>query len=150
MLQTSAPANAYLRTQVQSSTPLERVVMLYDAALRALDGAREAMTKHDLLARRAAISRARSRSSTELQNTLDLERGGKIAADLDRLYDYVLTRILDAQTTQQPQGLDDARRVLEPLREAWQAIAASPRRRPADRDASAADNSMTRRTTSSA
>ena len=124
MLQTSAPANAYLRTQVQSSTPLERVVMLYDAAIRALDGAREAMTQHDLLARRAAISRLIA-IVTELQNTLDLERGGKIAADLDRLYDYVLTRILDAQTTQQPQGLDEARRVLEPLRDAWQAIAAS-------------------------
>ena len=124
MLQTSAPANAYLRTQVQSSTPLERVVMLYDAAIRALDGAREAMTKQDLLARRAAISRLIA-IVTELQNTLDLERGGKIAGDLDRLYDYVLTRILDAQTTQQPQGLDEARRVLEPLRDAWQAIAAS-------------------------
>ena len=124
MLQTSAPANAYLRTQVQSSTPLERVVMLYDAAIRALDGAREAMTSHDLLARRAAISRLIA-IVTELQNTLDLERGGQIAADLDRLYDYVLTRILDAQTTQKPQGLDEARRVLEPLRDAWQAIAAS-------------------------
>ena len=122
--QTSAPANAYLRTQVQSSTPLERVVMLYDAAIRALDGARTSMTKHDLLARRAAISRLIG-IVTELQNTLDLERGGKIAEDLDRLYDYVLARILDAQTTQKPQGLDEARRVLEPLRDAWQAIAAS-------------------------
>ena len=122
--QTSAPANAYLRTQVQSSTPLERVVMLYDAAIRALDGARTSMTKHDLLPRRAAISRLIG-IVTELQNTLDLERGGQIAADLDRLYDYVLTRILDAQTTQKPQGLDEARRVLEPLRDAWQAIAAS-------------------------
>jgi len=128
--QTSAPANAYLRTQVQSSTPLERVVMLYDAAIRALDGARTSMTQHDLLARRAAISRLIG-IVTELQNTLDLERGGKIAEDLDRLYDYVLARILDAQTTQKPQGLDEARRVLEPLRDAWQAIAASTATPPA-------------------
>lgn len=124
MLQTSSPANAYLRTQVQSSTPLERVVMLYDAAIRALDAAREAMTKQDLLARRAAISKLLA-IVTELQNTLDLERGGKIAEDLDRLYDYVLTRILDALTTQKPQGLEDARRVLAPLRDAWQAISAA-------------------------
>jgi flagellar protein FliS len=125
MLTSSAPTNAYLRTQVQSSTPLERVVMLYDAAIRALDGARESMTQHDLLARRAAISKLLA-IVTELQNTLDLERGGKIAQDLDRLYDFVLTRILDALTSQQPAGLDDARRVLGPLRDAWQAIAASP------------------------
>jgi flagellar protein FliS len=125
MLTSSAPTNAYLRTQVQSSTPLERVVMLYDAAIRALDGARESMTQHDLLARRAAISKLLA-IVTELQNTLDLDRGGKIAQDLDRLYDFVLTRILDALTSQQPAGLDDARRVLVPLRDAWQAIAASP------------------------
>ena len=98
MLQTTGP-NAYFRTQVQSSTPLERVVMLYDGALRALDTARESMTKHDLLARRAAISRVIG-IVTELQNTLDLERGGQIAADLDRLYDYVLAKIIEAQTTQ--------------------------------------------------
>ena len=35
----------------------------------------------------------------------------------------VLTRILDALTSQKPQGLDDARRVLAPLRDAWHAIA---------------------------
>lgn len=123
MLQTTGP-NAYFRTQVQSSTPLERVVMLYDGALRALDTARESMTKHDLLARRAAISRVIG-IVTELQNTLDLERGGQIAADLDRLYDYVLAKIIEAQTTQKPQGIEEARRVLEPLRDAWQAIAAA-------------------------
>jgi flagellar protein FliS len=125
MLQRSAPANAYFRTQVQSSTPLERVVMLYDAAIRALDTAREAMGRHDLLARRDAMSRLLA-IVTELQNTLDLERGGQIAADLDRLYDYVITRVVESLTTQTPQGLEEARKVLVPLRDAWQAIAASP------------------------
>jgi flagellar protein FliS len=124
MLPASRVATQYLQTQVQASTPLERVVLLYDAALRSIDAARDAMTRGDLKARRPALNKVLAIVG-ELQNTLDMERGGAIAADLDRLYDFVLTRVLDVITTQDAAGLDDAQRVMAPLREAWQGIAAA-------------------------
>jgi flagellar secretion chaperone FliS len=124
MAPASRAATQYLQTQVQASTPLERVVLLYDAALRAIDAARDAMTRGDLKSRRPAVNKVLAIVS-ELQNTLDMERGGAIAADLDRLYDFVLTRVLDVITTQNAAGLDDAQRVLVPLRDAWQGIAAA-------------------------
>lgn len=133
MMQTPLPSRAvtnYLQMQIASSTPLERVVMLYDAALRAIDAARDAMATGNRVARKDALSRLIGIVS-ELQNTLDMERGGTIARDLDRLYDFVLTRVLDALTTQQPAPLEDARRVLAPLREAWQTIAVNPNAPPA-------------------
>jgi len=59
----SRAASSYLQTEVQSRTPLELVVMLYDGALRFLSNARSAIERNDIAARREAISRARSPSS---------------------------------------------------------------------------------------
>lgn len=124
----SMPARAasqYLRTQVQASTPTELVVLLYDQALRSGVAARDAMARRDIPARRAAISRVMAIVS-ELQSTLDMERGGAIAHELDRLYDWVTARLLDATMTQSTTPIDEALRVLETLRDAWSVVAAQP------------------------
>ena len=65
-------AGAYRQTSVQSSSPLELVVLLYDGALRHLLAAREAIRRNDLVARRDAFSKALA-IITELQSTLNLE-----------------------------------------------------------------------------
>jgi flagellar secretion chaperone FliS len=123
-MSSSAAVDSYRRTQVQGSTPLERIVMLYDGALRFTAQAREAMDRSDIPTRRDALSKAIAIVG-ELQATLDMERGAEISASLDRLYDYVQMRLLDATIRKDPRAIDDARRVLETLREAWQTIAAA-------------------------
>jgi flagellar protein FliS len=111
----------YQQTVVQSRTPLELVVMLYDGALRFLAQAKEGMLRHDIPARQQGISRALAIVS-ELQSTLDLRAGGDIAVELDRLYGYVTERLTAASVAQDTQPLDDATRVMTTLREAWVAI----------------------------
>jgi flagellar protein FliS len=114
--------NAYRRTEVQSRTSLELVVMLYDGALRFLAQARDAMTRGDIRARQAATSRLLAIIS-ELQSTLDLERGGEIATNLDALYTYMTERVLAGTGAGDPAAIDEVRRLLENLRDGWQAIA---------------------------
>ena len=70
------------QTSVQSSSPLELVVLLYDGALRHLVAAREAIDRQDLITRREALSKALA-IVTELQSTLNLEEGGAVAQQLD-------------------------------------------------------------------
>ena len=65
----------------------------------------------------------------ELQNTLDLERGGKIATDLDSLYDWVTSRLLDATVQQNVRPIDDVVRVLEPFATAGGPSPPQPARR---------------------
>ena len=125
MIAPSRAAQQYFRTQVQSSSPVELVVMLYDQALRSGTDAREAMARRDIPARRAAVSRVMAIVS-ELQNTLDLERGGAVAQELDRLYDWVTSRLLDATMKQDAKPIDEVIGVLETLREAWSTIARQP------------------------
>ncbi|OFW46068.1 MAG: flagellar export chaperone FliS [Acidobacteria bacterium RIFCSPLOWO2_12_FULL_67_14b] len=114
--------SAYRQTEAQSRTPLELVVMLYDGALRFLAVARDAVERKDIHARRDAISRVLAIIS-ELQSTLDMDRGGTLAADLDGLYGYITRRVMDAALHNDTVPLDDARRLIETLRDGWQTIA---------------------------
>jgi flagellar protein FliS len=118
----SKAATEYFRTQVQSSTPVELVVMLYDQALRSGAAARDAIVRRDIPARRAAVSRVMAIVS-ELQNTLDMERGGAVAQELDRLYDWITSRLLDVTLKQDARPLEELLRVLETLRDAWSTLA---------------------------
>ena len=113
--------NSYRQTEIQSRSPLELVVMLYDGALRFTADAREAMVRRDIRARQQHLSRALAIVS-ELQSTLDMDTGGEVADRLDKLYGFVRDRLMDASAKQELQPLDEARRVLSTLREGWLAI----------------------------
>lgn len=112
----------YRQTQVQSRTPLELVVMLYDGALRFLSAARDAIDRRDVRARRDALDRTLAILS-ELQSTLNIQEGGQIAAELDRLYAYANLRLLEAAMHNDGNAVDEVRRILEILRDGWNTIA---------------------------
>lgn len=117
--------STYQQNQVQSRTPLELVVMMYDGALKFLQQTRNAIERGDIRARRDASTRALTIVS-ELQSTLDLKRGGDIARQLDELYAYVNGRILQAAADNAVAPVDEATRVLQILRESWVVIAGTP------------------------
>ena len=117
--------DSYRRTQVQSATPLELVVMLYDGTIRFLDAARSAIERRDIPARRDALSRALAIIS-ELQSTLNLQDGGEVAASLDRLYQYANLRLLDAAMRNDATAIDDVKKVFNILREGWHTISVQP------------------------
>lgn len=116
--------NAYRKTEVQSRTPLELVVMLYDGALRFIGVAKDAIARGDIRGRSEAISRALAIVS-ELQSTLDVERGGDMAASLDDMYRYITQRLVQSTIKNDSEPLDEVRRLLETLRDGWQTIAAN-------------------------
>jgi flagellar protein FliS len=111
-------AGAYVRTEIQSRSPVELVVMLYDGADRCLSQAHDAIERQDGRTKRESISRALAIVS-ELQNNLDMESGGEIATALDSLYGFVNEKLIDANRQDDAEAVDQAIRVLTPLREAW-------------------------------
>lgn len=115
-------AAAYRQTSVQSSSPLQLVVLLYDGAIKHMSAARDAMGRRDLVARRDGLSRAMAIVS-ELQSTLNVKEGGEVAQSLDRLYVYVLDLIVQANMRNDPRPLEEAEGLLAPLRDAWSQVA---------------------------
>ena len=118
-------AQGYVQTQARSSSPLELVVMLYDGAIRAATMAHDCTVTRDLVGRRTAVNKLTG-ILTELQNTLDIERGGEVASRLDDLYTYMLSRVMQSVASQDPTPLDEVRGLLSSLADAWRQIAAAP------------------------
>jgi flagellar secretion chaperone FliS len=122
---TARASAAYQATQVQSCSPLEQVVLLYNGVIQFLTKARDAMTQGNLPLRHRGISQSLA-IINYLQSTLNLNEGGEIATRLDALYTYVRERILEANMTHQAAPLDECLSLLNTLREGWAQIAAAP------------------------
>lgn len=117
--------NAYRQTEIQSRSPVELVVMLYDGAIRFTNDARDAIAQRDIARRARSISRVMAIVG-ELQNTLNMEEGGEVAESLDKLYSFVRDRLIDASLRQDARPLDEALKVLITLREGWSGISQDP------------------------
>jgi flagellar protein FliS len=124
-------AQTYYQTQIQSQSPIELVVMLYDGALRFMRAAAEAIEKRDLAGKRDAMSRAMAIVS-ELQSSLNLAAGGDIAKNLDALYAYVTGRLIEANINNTVEPLHESVKLMATLREGWLQIA-TPGAQPQDR-----------------
>jgi flagellar protein FliS len=116
-------AEAYKRTSVQSSSPLQLVVMLYDGAIRFVIEAREAIARNDVRGRSHAVSRTLA-IIAELQNTLNLKDGGEVGRELDRLYSYINARLLEVTAQGDDAAAREVQKLLTTLREGWSQIAA--------------------------
>jgi flagellar protein FliS len=104
---------------------MELVVMLYDGALASVLQAGEAGSRGDVRQRGAAVSRALSIVGA-LRETLNLSEGGAVAAELDRLYDYVTSRLLDVTARGDVSALTEVHTLLSGLRDAWHQLATQP------------------------
>lgn len=114
--------DAYRQTEVRSRTPLELVVMLYDGAIKFMLSAQEAIRRHDIAARRTALSKALAIIS-ELQSTLNMDQGGEIAVTLDELYRWSSVRLLDATVQNDEAPIEEVLQVFRTLRDGWGGIA---------------------------
>jgi flagellar protein FliS len=76
--------------------------------------------------RKVALERMRRAEAIidELRVTLDRDKGGEIAANLDALYGFSRSHLLKAWTEQDPGKIDEVSRLMTELRDAWAQIAA--------------------------
>lgn len=123
----AAVANAYHQVGVQSgaavASPHKLIAMLFDGFMDSLAQAQGAIAQGDVQAKCTAITRALDIVNDGLQGALDMQQGGELAANLSDLYTYVAMRLTQANLRSDPVLLDECKRLVEPLREAWSAIA---------------------------
>ena len=111
---------------IETASPEELVVRMYEGAIRQARTAREAHLAGKIAERGKALSRALAIVG-ELRGALDLERGGEIARNLRGLYGFVWDRLLEANLSGRVEAVDEAVDVLERLLGAWQEIASRPK-----------------------
>lgn len=110
--------------------PHRLVQMLLDGALDRLAQARGAMERNAIAEKAELISKA-GRIIEGLQGSLDTDKGGDIAANLNDLYDYMQRRLLHANVRNDVAALDEISGLLREIRAAWEAIPMEYRQIPA-------------------
>jgi flagellar protein FliS len=108
---------AYRDTEVSTTGGLGIVTMLYNGAINFLKLAKLRLNEGDISGKAYYISRATS-IVAELSNSLDRD-AGEVAINLERLYDFVLDSLLEANLKNDEASIDQALEVLDVLNSAW-------------------------------
>ncbi len=120
-LSPAAVASRYRGVQLNTASPAQLVVMLYDGAIRFVGEASEAMGRDDRARAGDRIGRALA-IVDELAATLDPTHAPELAENLLALYGFCKRRLLEANLNRDPAALADVVSSLTPLREAWAAV----------------------------
>ncbi len=128
--------SAYKETGVKTASQGKLIVMLYDEAVRQLAIAVTLFQNNDKVAPQNIEKLHNSIVKvqdiiTELQVSLDMDKGGEIASNLMALYVFFNQQLLDANITQNKEKIISIKEMMVQLRDAWEqasekATAAAP------------------------
>ncbi|HXU93655.1 MAG TPA: flagellar export chaperone FliS [Gallionella sp.] len=117
---------AYTKVGVESGVtaadPHKLISMLYQGALLAISNAKNGIIRKDIPAKGAAISQAILIIDDGLKACLDKNVGGELAHNLASLYDYMTSRLLTANMSNDMAALDEVAGLLTDLKGAWDSI----------------------------
>ena len=120
-----AATQAALRMEEHADqpTPHELITLMMDGALERIEQARQILAGGDteqaglLMGKVVGIVNG-------LRESLDLNDGGEIAANMDSLYEYINARLCEAEEDNGREVLNEAERLLNEIKSGWEGIAA--------------------------
>jgi flagellar protein FliS len=118
-------ARAYRNTEVVTADPGKLVLMCYEGAILHLKIAKTKYQEKKFEDKGKALIKAVD-FINELASSLDFEKGGIIAQNLDSLYNYITRRILQADVTKDLGGINEVIGLLAELLSAWKEIIEGP------------------------
>ena len=110
--------NPYLKNQVETSSPEQILILLYDGAIKFLNQAKIGIQNKDIELTHNNLTKAQNIIS-ELRNTLDMEIGGDLANNLYALYNYFNRRLVQANIKKEIEPVDEVLEHLRGLRDTW-------------------------------
>jgi flagellar protein FliS len=114
--------SVYQQTSIQTASGPKLVVMLYEGAIRFLNRAADDIRNRDLVSKAQSVNRAMA-IIQHLQMTLDSQKSRDMAQELDRIYSYTISRVLEGSTKLNVSAIEEAIKVLSNLLPAWEEIA---------------------------
>lgn len=115
-------ARNYRSAAVNTATPGQLVLMLFDGALRNLATALGGFEIEAIGTRNERINNHLIKAQAilrELQVSLDLKAGGEFARTMWALYDFMLERLRVANLEKEPEPIRVVERLLTEVRGAW-------------------------------
>lgn len=112
-------AQAYASRKVETASPAELVLMLYDGAIKFCNIAMDGIEKKDYEKANTNIKKARN-IIVELQTTLDFKY--PVAKDFDLVYTYIFNKLIDANVKKDPEILTEALNEIRDMRDNWKIV----------------------------
>ena len=116
---------SYRKTQIETANPATLILLLFDRAIVLLDRAKNEILEKQYEEKGYSLMKA-NEIIAELAGSLNMEKGGEIASSLSKLYNYVISEIIDADRNLNTNAIDNARRIVSELRESWVSIKNNP------------------------
>jgi flagellar secretion chaperone FliS len=113
--------NVSAQSALVDSSPHQLILMLIDGAIAKTAGAIGHM-RYGEIAEKGRLISGSIAILDSLRGSLNHEVGGEIAGNLDRLYDYMTRRLLEANVKNDTGLLGEVVDLLKDIREAWDAI----------------------------
>jgi flagellar protein FliS len=113
--------NTYQTVQVTTTDKGRLLLMMYEGAIKFLRQAHAGLKEDDIAKFCRFLSKAQA-IIAELMNTLDFEKGGTIARDLDRLYDFMLFYLTEANLYRDGNRVLKTIKLIETIYQAYKEI----------------------------
>lgn len=115
------PYEQYKTASVLTSSQGELIVLLYKRSIALLDKAIGDIESSNFVGSSESISKA-CKIIEYLLSTLNIEKGGIIAENLSKLYDFCLYTLTLSNASNDKEGIIRVKHILAGLLEAWEEI----------------------------
>ena len=113
------PYAAYNNSKIQTASPAELTLLLYEGAIKFANIALTAMENKDIQKAHTNVMKT-ERIIIEFQSTLDHKY--PVAKDFDAVYDYLIKRLRDANIKKDPAIMKEVLEHLRTMRETWKEV----------------------------
>lgn len=113
------PHQAYKQNSINTASPGELTLLLYNGCLKFIKLARKAMEEGNIEQRNENLLKAQS-IIQELMVTLNVEV--KLSQSLMRMYDYIYRRLVEANTKNDITILDEVEGYVSEFRDTWKEV----------------------------
>ena len=113
---------SYQSVAIATASPGKLILMLLEGAIRFLHTARDGFELPALRQRQEVVHNNLLRAQniiSELQRCLNVRDGGDFAVNMFRIYDFMNTRLMEANARKEPDNIVVVLRLLDELRGAW-------------------------------
>lgn len=112
---------AYTKVDVETASQGKLIVMLFNGAIQRAEEAKRQLARGKIEGVHNNLVRAQE-IVAELRGALNMQAGGEIAANLDRVYEYCQHLLITANLRKDATPIDECVEALTSMRDTWQEL----------------------------
>ena len=114
----------FVKNMVESASPTQLVALLYDGAAQWIYMAKQELVKNKEIelpnwSNYCHYIGMAAKIMTHLQETLDHSYAPEVADNLFELYDFIKTKLFDANAKKEEKFIEEASAILKEIRDSW-------------------------------